>query len=103
KDYVERLNPDSKLLNFNTGRILVPESQVVNESLESTKILNTHESSKDSEVESLTLLPPLKNLQEASPSSEDSSNKSVSGTVTVNETKQITPLVPTEVKDIKQE
>ncbi|GJZ40230.1 retrovirus-related pol polyprotein from transposon TNT 1-94 [Tanacetum coccineum] len=111
KDWVERLNPDSKLPNFNTGRILVPESQAVNESLESTEILNTPESSKDSEAESLTPLPPLKNLQGASPSSEvmpltfqphspkerpglgimkhtkpetqDSSNKSVSGTVTM--------------------
>ncbi|GKE94986.1 hypothetical protein Tco_1579841, partial [Tanacetum coccineum] len=36
KDWVERLNPDRKLPNFNTGRIIVPESQVVNESLEST-------------------------------------------------------------------
>ncbi|GKC25976.1 retrovirus-related pol polyprotein from transposon TNT 1-94 [Tanacetum coccineum] len=70
KYWVERLNPDSKLPNFNTGRILVLESQAVNESLESTKILNTPESSKDSEAESLTLLPPLKNLQGASQSSE---------------------------------
>ncbi|GJZ41865.1 retrovirus-related pol polyprotein from transposon TNT 1-94 [Tanacetum coccineum] len=61
KDWVERLNPDSKLLNFNTGRILVPKSQVVNESLET---LNTPESSKDSEAEFLTPLPPLKSLQE---------------------------------------
>ncbi|GJV75584.1 retrovirus-related pol polyprotein from transposon TNT 1-94 [Tanacetum coccineum] len=127
KYWVERLNPDSKLPNFNIGRILVLESQAVNESLESTKILNTPESSKDSETESLTLLPPLKNLQGASPSSEvmsltfephspkerpgfgimkhtkpetqDSSNKSVSGTITVSETKQITPSVPTENTD----
>ncbi|GKA41759.1 hypothetical protein Tco_0734419 [Tanacetum coccineum] len=70
KDWVERFNPNSKLLNFNTGRILVPESQVVNESLEPTKTLNTPESSKDSEAESLTPLPPLKILQGASPSSE---------------------------------
>ncbi|GJZ95241.1 ribonuclease H-like domain-containing protein [Tanacetum coccineum] len=33
----------------------------------------------------------------------DSSNKSVSGTVTVSETKQTTPSVPTEVKDTEQE
>nr|GFB70172.1 retrovirus-related Pol polyprotein from transposon TNT 1-94 [Tanacetum cinerariifolium] len=59
KDWVERLNPDSKLPNFNTGRILVPESQAVNESLET---LNTPESSKDSEAKFLTLLRPLKNL-----------------------------------------
>ncbi|GJV16465.1 retrovirus-related pol polyprotein from transposon TNT 1-94 [Tanacetum coccineum] len=69
--WVERLNPNSKLPNFNTGRILVLESQVVNESLESTKTLNTPESSKDSEAESLTPLPPLKNLQGASPSLEE--------------------------------
>nr|GEZ54937.1 hypothetical protein [Tanacetum cinerariifolium] len=59
KDCVERLNPDSKLLNFNTGRILVPESQAVNESLET---LNTLEPSKDSEAKFITPLPPLKNL-----------------------------------------
>nr|GEY45967.1 retrovirus-related Pol polyprotein from transposon TNT 1-94 [Tanacetum cinerariifolium] len=71
KEWVERLNPNSKLSNFNTGRILVSKSQPVNESLESTKTLNTPESSKDSESKSLTLLPPLKNLQEALPSSEE--------------------------------
>nr|GEV00996.1 hypothetical protein [Tanacetum cinerariifolium] len=59
KDWVERLNPDNILLNFNIGRIIVPESQAVNESLET---LNTPESSKDSEAEFLTSLPPLKNL-----------------------------------------
>ncbi|GKG55585.1 hypothetical protein Tco_0572225, partial [Tanacetum coccineum] len=31
KDWAERLNPDNKLPNFNTGRILVPKSQAVNE------------------------------------------------------------------------
>nr|GEW50718.1 hypothetical protein [Tanacetum cinerariifolium] len=67
KDWVERLNPDNKLLNFNTGNIIVPKSQAVNESLET---LNTLESSKDSEAKFLALLPPLKNLQGASPSSE---------------------------------
>ncbi|GJZ60253.1 hypothetical protein Tco_0616069 [Tanacetum coccineum] len=48
KEWVERLNPDNKLPNFNTGRILVPESQAVNESLKPTKTLNNPESSKDS-------------------------------------------------------
>ncbi|GKE11767.1 hypothetical protein Tco_1415318 [Tanacetum coccineum] len=62
KDWVERLNPDNKLPNFNTGRILVPESQAVNESLEPTETLNTPESSKYSKAESLTSLPPLKNF-----------------------------------------
>nr|GFC10529.1 retrovirus-related Pol polyprotein from transposon TNT 1-94 [Tanacetum cinerariifolium] len=47
KDWVERLNPDSILLNFNTRRILVPESQAVNKSLEP---LNTLELSKDFEA-----------------------------------------------------
>nr|GEU61615.1 cysteine--tRNA ligase, chloroplastic/mitochondrial isoform X3 [Tanacetum cinerariifolium] len=129
KDWVERLNPDSKLLNFNTGRILVPESQVVNESLESTKTLNTHESSKDYKVESLTPLHPLKNLQGASPSLEvmpltfqphspkerpglgivkhtkleirDSLDNSVLGTVTVGETEPTTTSVPTEILKAK--
>nr|GEU92394.1 retrovirus-related Pol polyprotein from transposon TNT 1-94 [Tanacetum cinerariifolium] len=64
---VERLNPNSKLPNFNTGRILVPKSQAVNESLET---LNTPKSSKDSKAKFLTPLPPLKNLQGAFPSSE---------------------------------
>ncbi|GJZ63376.1 hypothetical protein Tco_0619797 [Tanacetum coccineum] len=59
KDWVERLNPDNKLLNFNTRRILVPESKAVNESFETS---NTPESSKDSEAEFLTPLPPLKIL-----------------------------------------
>ncbi|GJV48237.1 hypothetical protein Tco_1438449 [Tanacetum coccineum] len=114
-----------------TRRILVPESQAVNKSLESTKTLNTPESSKDSEAESLTPLPPLKNLQGASPSSDvmpltfqshslrerpglgimkhtkpethDSLDKSISGTVIVSETKPTTPLVPIEVKNIEQE
>nr|GEW80365.1 retrovirus-related Pol polyprotein from transposon TNT 1-94 [Tanacetum cinerariifolium] len=67
KDWVERVNPDNKLPNFNTGRIIVFKSQAVNESLET---LNTPESSKDSKAEFLTPLPPLKNLQEASLSSE---------------------------------
>nr|GEX13974.1 retrovirus-related Pol polyprotein from transposon TNT 1-94 [Tanacetum cinerariifolium] len=128
KDWVEKFNPDSILPNFNTGRIIVPESQDVNESLET---LNTLESSKDSEAEFLTPLPPLKKLQGASPSLEimpltfqphslkkrpglcimkhtklethDSSNKSVSGTVTVSETKQTKPSVPTKFKDTKKE
>ncbi|GJV17510.1 hypothetical protein Tco_1362833, partial [Tanacetum coccineum] len=47
-----------------------PESQAVNECLTPTEASNDPESSKYSESESLTLLPPLKNLQGASPSSE---------------------------------
>ncbi|GJV59733.1 hypothetical protein Tco_1465833 [Tanacetum coccineum] len=68
KDWVERLNPDSKLPNLILEKNLVLESQAG-----------------------------------ASPSSKDSLNKSVSGTVTVSETEPTTPLVPTKVKDTKQE
>ncbi|GKB81464.1 hypothetical protein Tco_0948359 [Tanacetum coccineum] len=95
KDCVERLNPNNKLQNFNTRRILVPESQAVNKSLESIEILNTPKSSKDSETESLTPLPPLKKSS--------GSFTKLRGTITVSETKQITPSVPTEVKDTEQE
>nr|GEU85605.1 retrovirus-related Pol polyprotein from transposon TNT 1-94 [Tanacetum cinerariifolium] len=119
---------ENALILASMGRILVPESQAVNESLET---LNTSESSKDSEAEFLTSLPPLKNLQRTSPSLEimpftfqphspkkrpglgimkhtkpetqDSSNKSVSETATVSRTKRIKPSVPTEVKDTEQE
>ncbi|GJY16848.1 hypothetical protein Tco_0387270 [Tanacetum coccineum] len=91
KDWVERLNPDNKLPNFNTGRILVLESQAVNESFKPTETSTDPESSKDSKAESITPLPPLKILQGASLSSE-----SVLETVTVSETEQTTPSVHTE-------
>ncbi|GJR32578.1 hypothetical protein Tco_1108810 [Tanacetum coccineum] len=69
KDWVNKLNPDSKLPNFNTGRILVPESQVVNECLQLTKASADPESSKESGSEPQTSLPSLKSIQEASSSS----------------------------------
>ncbi|GJY19881.1 retrovirus-related pol polyprotein from transposon TNT 1-94 [Tanacetum coccineum] len=47
--------------------------------------------------------PGLGIMKHTKPETQDSSNKSVSGTVTVSETKQTTPLVPTEVKDTEQE
>ncbi|GJS20772.1 retrovirus-related pol polyprotein from transposon TNT 1-94 [Tanacetum coccineum] len=98
KDWVERHNLDNKLLNFNTERILVPESQAVNECLKPTEALNDPESSKDFESDALTPLPPLKNLQGASPSS-----KSVSETVTVSDTEPTTSSFPIEVKNTEQE
>nr|GEZ21263.1 hypothetical protein [Tanacetum cinerariifolium] len=70
KDWVERLNPDSKLPNFNTGRILVAESEAVNECLQLTKVSSDPKSSKESGLEPQTPLPLLKNLQGASLSSE---------------------------------
>ncbi|GJS49014.1 hypothetical protein Tco_0599135 [Tanacetum coccineum] len=60
KDWVERLNPDNKLPNFNTGRILVPESEAVNECLQLTEASSNPESSKESSTELQTPLPPLK-------------------------------------------
>ncbi|GJW21821.1 retrovirus-related pol polyprotein from transposon TNT 1-94 [Tanacetum coccineum] len=70
KDWVERLNPDSKLPNFNTRRVLVPESQAVNGSLKPIDTSITPKLSKDSKAKFPIPLHPLKNLQGASPSSE---------------------------------
>ncbi|GKA97699.1 hypothetical protein Tco_0825593 [Tanacetum coccineum] len=62
KDWVERLNLDRKLPNFNTERILVPEGEVVNECLQLTESPSDFESLKESGSESQTPLPTLKNL-----------------------------------------
>ncbi|GJU21100.1 retrovirus-related pol polyprotein from transposon TNT 1-94 [Tanacetum coccineum] len=125
KDWVKRLNPDSKLPNFNSRRILVPESQTVNECLQPTEAPTDPESSKESGLKPQTPLPPLKNIQRASLSSEvmtltyqdhsprerpglgtlkhtkpdtqESSNKSVSGPITISGTEPGTSLVPTEI------
>ncbi|GJU81057.1 hypothetical protein Tco_1283422 [Tanacetum coccineum] len=67
---IERHNPESKLPNFNTRRILVPESQAVNECLKLTEAPTYPESSKESRSKSLTPLPLMKNIQGASTSSE---------------------------------
>nr|GEX37509.1 retrovirus-related Pol polyprotein from transposon TNT 1-94 [Tanacetum cinerariifolium] len=64
KDWVKRLNPDSKLPNFNTGRILVLLSQAINESLKPTKGSNEPESVEISEENYLTPLPSLKIFKE---------------------------------------
>ncbi|GKD62291.1 hypothetical protein Tco_1299800, partial [Tanacetum coccineum] len=131
KDWVKRHNPDSKLPNFNTGRILVPEIQAVNECLKLTEATNDLESSKEAGSKPQTPSPLLKVLQRASPSFEvmpltyqehsprerpslgtmkhtkpgiqESLSKSVSGPVTICTTEPITPSVPTEVKSNKQE
>ncbi|GJU86472.1 hypothetical protein Tco_1294018 [Tanacetum coccineum] len=70
KDWVERYNPDSKLPNFNTRRILVSENQAVTESLRLTEAPNNPDSSKESGSEPRTPLALLKFLQGASPSSD---------------------------------
>ncbi|GJZ88640.1 retrovirus-related pol polyprotein from transposon TNT 1-94 [Tanacetum coccineum] len=78
--------------------ILVPESQVLNKCLKLTEASTNLESSKELESKPLTPLPPLKNLQGASPSSE-----SVSGPVTIYDTEPITSSVSTKVKNNDQE
>ncbi|GJY12432.1 retrovirus-related pol polyprotein from transposon TNT 1-94 [Tanacetum coccineum] len=65
--YLMEVDTPYLTVHQNSEDFLVPESQVVNESLETS---NTPESSKDSESEFLNPLPPLKILQGASPSSE---------------------------------
>nr|GFB97122.1 retrovirus-related Pol polyprotein from transposon TNT 1-94 [Tanacetum cinerariifolium] len=125
--WIERHNHDNKLPNFNTGIILVPESQAVNESLGLTEAPTDPESSKESRSKPLTPLLPLKNLQGASPSSEvmpltyqehspreksglgttkhtktktqKSSSKSDSGPSAVSNTEPVTSSVPTKAKN----
>ncbi|GKD24974.1 hypothetical protein Tco_1231188 [Tanacetum coccineum] len=130
-DWVERLNPDSKLPNFNNGRILVHKSQTVNESLQHTIASTDTESSKDIESEPQTLVPALKALHGAFPSSEvmeliyqdhsprersglgemnhtkpetsESLNKIILGPVTHHNTEPFTYSLPTKVNTNDQE
>ncbi|GJS02866.1 retrovirus-related pol polyprotein from transposon TNT 1-94 [Tanacetum coccineum] len=88
KYWVERLNPHSKLPNFNTGRILVlkgasPSSEVM------TLIYQDH---------SLRERSGLGTMKHTKPETQESSNKYVSGPVTVSNPKPVTSSVPTEVK-----
>ena len=69
-DLIERVNPDSKLPNFNTGRILEPESQAIKELLGVTDEPSHTESITESKLDSQSPLPPLKQLQGAAPSSD---------------------------------
>ncbi|GJR90788.1 hypothetical protein Tco_0214799 [Tanacetum coccineum] len=81
KDWVERLNPDSKLPNFNTGRILVPEIQAINKSLKPTETSTNPETSKDSKIqqtESSKSVDSLKTFQDSKPKIQNSgSSKSL--------------------------
>ncbi|GJV18967.1 ribonuclease H-like domain-containing protein [Tanacetum coccineum] len=95
---VERQNPDSKLPNFNIGRILVPESQAVNESLRLTEAPTNPESLKESGSEPQTPLPLLKILKGASPSSEV-----MPLTYQEQSPNERPSLVPNEVKNNEQE
>lgn len=69
-DWIERVNPESKLPNFNTGRILEPESQAIKELLGVTDEPSHTESTTETKSDSQSPLPPLKQLQGAAPSSE---------------------------------
>ncbi|GJW64339.1 hypothetical protein Tco_0116223 [Tanacetum coccineum] len=55
KDWVERLNPDSKLPNINTGRILVPERKLLQalSSLVPTEVKTNDQESKINELTKL--------------------------------------------------
>jgi hypothetical protein len=66
-DWIERNNPDSKMPNFDTGRILEPESQAIKELLGVTDELSPTESITESKSDSQSQLPPLKQLQGAEP------------------------------------
>ncbi|GJT69248.1 retrovirus-related pol polyprotein from transposon TNT 1-94 [Tanacetum coccineum] len=86
KDWVERLNPDSKLPNFNTKRILVSESEAVNECLKLTE-----GASPSSEVMTLTYQDHsprerfgLGTMKHTKPKTQKSSNKNVSRPITVS-------------------
>ena len=69
-DWIVRDNPVSKLPNFETGKILLPESQALKNMLGLTDQPSSTESVNESESESFTPLPPLKVLQGAAPSSD---------------------------------
>jgi hypothetical protein len=69
-DWIERNNPDSKLPNFNTGRILETESQAIKELLGVTDELSPTESITESKSDSQSPLPTLKQLQGAEPNSD---------------------------------
>ncbi|GJS73733.1 retrovirus-related pol polyprotein from transposon TNT 1-94 [Tanacetum coccineum] len=85
KNWVERLNPDIKLPNFNTGRILVLDSEAVNESLQ------------------LTVRYGLGTMKHTKPKTQESSNKNVSRHVTVSNPELVTCSVHTKVKTNDQE
>nr|GEW79423.1 hypothetical protein [Tanacetum cinerariifolium] len=87
KDWVERHNPVSKLLNFNTRRIFVPESLAIKESLRLIGVPNDPESSKESEPEPQKPLPYLNILQ---------------GHI-IKSTEPVTTSVPTEVEINEQD
>ncbi|GKE91647.1 hypothetical protein Tco_1572742, partial [Tanacetum coccineum] len=98
KDWVKRLNPDSKLPNFNTGRILVLKSETVNKASPSFEVMTlTYQD------HSLRERSGLGRLKHTKPKTQESSNKNVSGHVTISDPEPVTSSVPTEFKTNDQE
>ncbi|GKB89207.1 hypothetical protein Tco_0961479 [Tanacetum coccineum] len=92
----EQLKEERKI---NEKWLTIMHHQAVNECLKPTEASNNPESSKDSESKSLTPLPPLKNIQGASPSFEV-----MPLTYQPHSPKgEKLGLVPTKVKDTEQE
>ncbi|GKB12198.1 retrovirus-related pol polyprotein from transposon TNT 1-94 [Tanacetum coccineum] len=92
---VERLNPDSKISNFNTGKILVPKSQAINECLQLTEESFNPKSSKETDHSSRERTS-LGTMKHTKPETQESSNKNVSGPVTISNIEPVTTLVPIE-------
>ncbi|GJS68183.1 hypothetical protein Tco_0682748 [Tanacetum coccineum] len=90
KDWVERLNPESKLPNFNTERILLPEIQAVNDFCKVPLL-------KDQMILSLGMMKHIK------PVVLESSSNNVLEIKKDEEPKLITPSVPTESIKLEQE
>nr|GEX39605.1 retrovirus-related Pol polyprotein from transposon TNT 1-94 [Tanacetum cinerariifolium] len=117
QDYLKYINIDLKFVEEQRLNLLSKYNKIVFElkkcrdellSLKQAKL--DVGASLSSEVMPLTFQPyspkerpGLGIMKHKKPETHDSSNKSVSGTITISETKQITPSVPTEVKDTEQE
>ncbi|GJV57277.1 retrovirus-related pol polyprotein from transposon TNT 1-94 [Tanacetum coccineum] len=108
KDWVERLNPNRKLPNFNTGRILVPESSESQTPLPSLK--NLQGASPSSELMTLTYqyhspreIPGLETMKHTNPETQESSHKNFSGPLIISDPELVTSSVPTEVKTNDQD
>ncbi|GKE04681.1 hypothetical protein Tco_1396699 [Tanacetum coccineum] len=108
KDWVERLNSDNKLPNFNTGRILVHKSKAINECLQLTKGSSPRSESNDFGPTKITLsrrdlvLGNNENITKAM-KTQESLNKNVSRLVTISNPELVTSSVPTKVKTNDQE
>ncbi|PWA80314.1 hypothetical protein CTI12_AA197830 [Artemisia annua] len=69
KDWIERPSPEGNMPNFDTGKILMPESQAIKELLRVTDNASSADDVSESKSITQTPLPPLKVLQGAEPCS----------------------------------